>query len=92
MSIRRIERRIWVRSAAGEEIRLIHEFKRSELDFLVRPSGFEPETCGLRVRGRGVQGVRIRLLSWDSIFGLSIELSVSRPYIAEIVGEIVGRR
>ena len=25
----------------------------------VRPSGFEPETCGLRDRSRGVQGVRI---------------------------------
>ena len=28
----------------------------------VRPSGFEPETCGLRVRGRGVRGVRLSLL------------------------------
>jgi hypothetical protein len=58
----------------------------------VRPSGFEPETCGLRVRGRGVQGVRIRPLNWESIFGPSIGLSVSRPDIAEIVGRIVGRR
>jgi integrase len=27
----------------------------------VRPSGFEPETCGLRVRGRGVRGVCLSL-------------------------------
>ena len=30
-------------------------------NFRVRPSGFEPETCGLRVGGRGVRGVRLSL-------------------------------
>ena len=54
-------------------------------------SEFEPETCGLRVRGRGVRAVRLRPLTCYSVFAWSIELGVSRPNIAEIVGWIVGR-
>ena len=56
----------------------------------MRPPGFEPGTCGLRVRGRGVQGVLSSPLTRGSIFGLSIELGASSPNDAEIVGSIVG--
>jgi len=58
--------------------------------FRVRPSGFEPETCGLRDRNRGVQGVTDGPLTWCYVSAPSIELGVSRPSIAEIVGRIVG--
>ena len=43
----------------------------------VRPSGFEPETCGLRVRYRGVQSVPQRLLSCGYVLPSSMELGVS---------------
>jgi hypothetical protein len=46
------------RQVVGEEGEISE--MASELEFPaaeVRPSGFEPETCGLRVRGRGVHRV-----------------------------------
>ena len=45
-------------------------------DLDVRPSGFEPETCGSRVRGRGVHGVRFCQLSCVYVQTPSIELRV----------------
>ena len=58
---------------------------------LVRPSGFEPETCGLRVRGRGIHGVRLSPVTCGYVLVPSTELGVSRPSIAEIVGWIMGK-
>jgi len=39
----------------------------------VRPSGFEPETCGLRVRCRGVRAVPTSPLTCDYVHAPSIE-------------------
>jgi hypothetical protein len=49
-----------VSGSPPEEGQAIHNYRPctpSELVFQVRPSGFEPETCGLRVGSRRVGGV-----------------------------------
>jgi hypothetical protein len=46
----------------------------------VRPSGFEPETCGLRVRGGGVCGVRLSLWTASITFCYPASSSLSTQY------------
>jgi len=55
------------------------------------PLGIRTETCGLRDRSRGVQSVLICPLTCGYVLTPSVELSASRPRIAEIVGRIVGK-
>ena len=56
----------------------------------MRPSGFEPETCGLRDRYPFVHGVLYSPLTCGYVQTSSIRIAVSRPSIAEIVGRIMG--
>jgi hypothetical protein len=56
----------------------------------VRPSGFEPETCGLRLRGGGVHGVRLSPLISGYVQTSSMKLGISRPRIVQVVGRIMG--
>ena len=61
-------------------------------DVLVAGGGFEPETCGLRDRCPCVQGVLYSPLSCGYVRTPSMEIAVSRPSIAEIVGQTMGDR
>jgi hypothetical protein len=47
----------------------------------VRPSGFEPETCGLRVRVRGVQGAVPDAMNWGDV---SARYPLNKVYRAQV--------
>ena len=61
------------------------------LSFLVRPLGFEPRTCGLRVSDSAVRTIRHRPLTCCFVHGDVHRVIPRPPRCGEIVGAILGR-